>query len=178
MKHSDGGWGHMLTVICFPPSCAPSHHLCFKDGAQTTLTLIRKEEWLKTRQQSWNNTSKLRDIFPATLLIISPLLTPNSVKKNQGEVCCYKWLRFICALVHTEPGQVHTARRGVSGIPLGLGLSHLSWWMSGLPDCTFSFHFLPGCAEALPPTVRCHFFNPFSIHMKCGNNALSHSSFQ
>lgn len=173
MKHSDGGWGHMLTVICFPPS----HHLCFKDGAQTTLTLIRKRTMIKNTaaivKQYIKTAGHISSHFSYNIAIIN-----TQFCKNQWEVCCYKWLRFICALVHTEPGQVHTARRGVSGIPLGLGLSHLSWWMSGLPDCTFSFHFLPGCAEALPPTVRCHFFNPFSIHMKCGNNALSHSSFQ
>lgn len=63
-----------------------------------------------------------------------------------------------------ELRQVHAVHCGVSGIPPGWGLSHLSWWMSGLPDCTFSFHFLPGCAEAVPPTVHCHFFNPLFFH--------------
>lgn len=114
MKHSDGGWGHMLTVICFPPSCAPSHHLCFKDGAQTTLTLIRKEQWLKTRQRSWNNTSKLRDIFPATLLIISPLLIPNSVKKKS-----VRGVLLQVAEVYLRFG-AHGARAGAHSPPWGI----------------------------------------------------------
>lgn len=74
---------------------------------------------------------------------------------------CYRLLRFYCHVgAHRRRAGAHGPPWGIR-YPLGRGLSHLSWWMSGLPDCTFSFHFLPGCTEALPPTVRCHLFNPF-----------------
>lgn len=55
--------------------------------------------------------------------------------------------------------------------PFGRGLSHLSWWMSGLPDCTFSFHFLPGCTEGLPPTLRWHYLTLFPFTRSVSNHA-------
>lgn len=109
---------------------------------------------------------KCKNYLSVTTISMFLFYNWNYPNMKPVEVCCYKWFRFISILAHTRLRQVHPAHRVVSGIPLGLGLSHLSWWMIGLPDYTFLFHFLLGYAEALPPTVRCHFFNAFSIHMK------------